>query len=499
MHLAEARRTTTLNQAETPYLDALVAHREHLAACFNVPAHKAGRYAAPKLREAIGELALAFDTEPMIPGIDSGPRPTPLDLSQGLAADAWGASRSWFIDRGGSGAVHVAVLAARQLGPKILMQRNVHSSAIEGLTLFGLQPAFVQPDVDLQLGVAHCVSREALKAALAEHPDVGAVFLLSPTYFGAAADVAGLVEEAHARGIPVIVDEAWGAHFAFSDRVPRDAISAGADLVVSSTHKMAGSLTQSAMIHLGADPLGFEGAVVDRAVTALESTSPSALLAGSLDAARSWMATEGERAIAATLDDVPGIHAELRDRLGLEVLDRRAVGSYSIDDVDLMRLCIDTRPGGVDARPLGDALRAQGVFPELVGDNVVVAILAPGEEREHMELLIAALERALAGEAGEARLSAHRLPLPADGPRVMSPRDAWLSARERIPLRQAVGRVAADALAVYPPGIPNVVPGEAITAELVEFLEESMAAGAFVRGGTDRTLQTMSVVATPSS
>ncbi len=478
---------------ETPYLDALVSYRERSSHCFNVPAHKAGRYAPPALAEAIGPLALGLDIPPLIPGVDAGPDPTPLERSQRLAAEAWGARRTWFIDHGGSGAVHAALLAARQLGSKVLIQRNVHSSAISGLILAGLGPVFVHPEVDSDLGVAHCVSPETLRRELAINSDVAVVFLLSPTYYGTAANVRELIGEVHAAGKAVIVDEAWGAHLPFSPRLPEAAIALGADLVISSTHKMAGSLTQSAMLHLGREPRGFDERVVDRAVTALESTSPSALLAGSLDAARAWMATRGEEAIARTLDAVPKLHREIR-ALGLQVLDRGCVGLHAVADIDLLRVCIDTRPLGIDGRRLGDALRARGVFPELLGHNTIVAILAPGEDHDHMQTLVGGLRDSVRVNSPNASDGSPRLPLPAPGATLMTPRDAWLGAAERVTLRAAAGRISNDALAVYPPGIPNIIPGEMITTEIVDFIEESLAAGAFVRGNLDRTLATVSVV-----
>jgi arginine decarboxylase len=479
---------------ETPYLDALVSYRDRSPHCFNVPSHKAGRFAPPKLVEAVGPLALGLDIPPLIPGIDSGPDPTPLERSQRLAAEAWGASRTWFIDHGGSGAVHAALLAARQLGSKVLIQRNVHSSAISGLILAGLDPIFVHPEVDDDLGVAHCVSSQSLTRELAAHPDVAVVFLLSPTYYGTSANVRELIGEVHAAGKAVILDEAWGAHFSFSTLLPDAAIGLGADLVISSTHKMAGSLTQSAMLHLGREPRGFDERVVDRAVTALESTSPSALLEGSLDAARAWMATRGEEAIARTHRAVPELHGQIRE-LGLEVLDRACIGHHAISDIDLLRVCIDTRPLGIDGRRLGDALQARGVFPELVGHNTVVAILSPGEDKDHMQVLVDGLRDSVRDATPHASDGSPRLPLPSPGQTVMTPREAWLGPADRVKLREAVGRVSTDTLAVYPPGIPNVLPGEVITTQIVDFIEDSLTAGAFVRGNPDRTLSTVNVVA----
>jgi lysine decarboxylase len=473
-------KAAPLDQSETPYLDALVEHRDSSPVCFNVPAHKAGQRAAPRLLEVLGAPALGLDVPPIIPGIDCGEQ-APLDRSQALAAAAWGASRTWFIQHGGSGAIHAAMLAASRLGNKILIQRNVHASAITGLILSGLDPVFMVPEVDDDLGAAHCLSRRTLAGALGEHPDAAAVFVLSPTYFGTAADVSGIVADAHSAGKPVIVDEAWGGHFAFSTSLPEAAIHAGADLVISSTHKMVGSLTQSAMLHLGGAPLGFDAALVDRAVMALQSTSPSGLLAGSLDAARAWIATCGEDAIEHSIEAARDAHFDIR-AVGLDVLDYKAIGRYAIADVDLLRLCIDCRPADVDGRVLGAALRAQNVHPELVGANVLVAIVGLGEGHEQLQLLAGALSRALrdCARIGWGRTAVG--PLPALGPRAMTPREAWLSRSEQVPLAASAGRISADTVSVYPPGIPNFVPGELITGAVLAYVQESLAAGAHVRG-----------------
>ena len=135
------------------------------------------------------------------------------------------------------------------------MQRNAHSSTIDALVLSGLRPTFAAPELDPELGIAHCLTPETLAARCGD-PDAVGAGVVSPTYFGAVADVAALAGVAHARGVPLIVDEAWGAHLAFHEELPEHALARGADLVISSTHKIVGSLTQSAMLHLGARPTG---------------------------------------------------------------------------------------------------------------------------------------------------------------------------------------------------------------------------------------------------
>src|SRR3984893_5285932 len=281
-------------QEDTPYLDALREDAGRKPARLHVPGHKGGPGADPGLVEAIGEQALSLDIPALTYGIDLGSDPTPFERAQRLAAEAWGAKRAWFLVNGASQGNLAAGLALAHHGDEVVVQRNAHSSAIDALVLSGLRPTFAAPELDPELGIAHCLSPETLDAALAATPGAVGAWVVSPTYFGAAADVRALVAGGHEHRVPLIVDEAWGAHMAFHEDLPEHALAAGADLVISSTHKIVGSLTQSAMLHLGAAAGGLiEENIVDRAVTLTESTSPSSLLCGSLDAARRQAAVHG--------------------------------------------------------------------------------------------------------------------------------------------------------------------------------------------------------------
>ena len=282
-------------QRAAPYLEALQSFAARGPRRAMVPGHKGGGAADGGLRDALSEGAMALDLPTLIEGVDVAARGeiAPYELARRLAADAWGARRTWFLTNGASQGNVAACLAIAQRGERVVVQRTVHGSTIDGLVLAGLEPAFVAPEVDVELGLAHCVLPSALDAALARAPEAAAAIVVSPTYYGAAADVAGLARVAHAHGVPLVVDEAWGAHLAFCDALPQHALAAGADLVISSTHKHAGSLTQSAMLHLGAGG-HFDEAAIDRALGLVTSTSPSSLLLASLDAARRHAAIEGE-------------------------------------------------------------------------------------------------------------------------------------------------------------------------------------------------------------
>jgi arginine decarboxylase len=481
--------------SEAPYLDALLDYARRAPGRFHVPGHKGGMGADPGLVEAIGEKALAFDIPSLTYGVDVGPLPTPFQRAQALAAEAWGAQRAWLLTGGASQANQVAMMALAHLGGEVVVQRNVHSSTIDGLVLSGLRPAFVAPELDPELQVAHCVTPEALDRAFTERPDAVGATVVSPTYFGAVADVAGLVEVARAHDALLVVDEAWGAHFAFHERLPESSLAAGADLVVSSTHKIIGSLTQSAMLHVGTDRI--DHGIVDRCVTLTESTSPSSLLSASLDAARRHAVVAGRALLEETIEGTARLREQVRALEGLDVLDERICGSGGVGDFDPLRLAVDVRGTGASGYEIAEWMRADDdINTELAGENVVVSIFGMGERvAETGARLVPALERAAARAASRPpREHEAFAPPPPWGPLTLSPREAFLGPQEVVPVAQAAGRVAAESLAAYPPGIPNVLPGERLSAETLDYVQQTLEQGGHLRGASDRRLHTLRVV-----
>jgi arginine decarboxylase len=484
-------------QEAMPYLEALRAYARRDPGRFHVPGHKGGAAAAPEMVEAFGERALAMDVPALTQGIDTGPEPTPFQQAQLLAAEAWGARRTWFLINGASQGNHAACITLAQAGDEVVVQRNVHSSTIDGMVLSGLRPSFVAPELDPELGIAHCLTPDSLDRVLGSTPRAVGAIAVSPTYFGAVADVRGLSEVAHAHGVPLVVDEAWGAHLAFHPSLPEHALAAGADLVVSSTHKIVGSFTQSAMLHLGPASTGrIDEYVVDRAVTLVESTSPNSLLLGSLDAARHFAAEDGQALLTETIRALDTARQAIRELPGLDVLDERIVGRPGVHGYDPLRLAVDVRGTGASGYQVAKLMHEEDdVNLELAGETVVVAVFGIGETASgHAARLVEALQRAvehLGGDEGGA--TGRFTPPPPWGPLEMTPREAFLGAQEVVPVEQAVGRIAAESLASYPPGIPNVLPGERITAETWEYIQAILAHGGTLRGASDRTLRTARV------
>jgi arginine decarboxylase len=484
-------------QDSTPYVDALLAYAVRDPGRFQVPGHKGGPGADPAMRRLIGEVGLRNDIPSITEGVDIGPEPTPFQQAQGLAAEAWGARRSWFLINGASQGNHTICLAMAHMGEQIVVQRNVHSSVIDGLVLSGMRPSFAAPEIDPELGIAHCLTPDSLAAALDSTPGAVGAMVVSPTYFGACADLAGLAEVAHSRGVPLAVDEAWGAHLRFHPDLPPDALGAGADVVVSSTHKIVGSLTQAAMLHLG-EGGRLDGAIVDRCVSLVETTSPSALLSGSLDAARRLASVHGERLLSETLAGIAATHEAVEAIPGLAVLDDSMVGRAGIAGWDPLRMAIDVRgTGATGFRVARDAFELDdGIDFELAGENLVVAIFGLGEPAKLAgERLVAALRETVEGldRSGPEQPHEPLAPPPPWGELAMTPREAFLGPQEVVPFASAAGRVAAESLAAYPPGIPNVLPGERLTPETLDYIAESVGHGGHVRGSSDRELRTLRV------
>jgi arginine decarboxylase len=486
-----------LDQEEAPYLDALVAYAERDPGRFHVPGHKGGIGPDPQLREILGDRALAIDLPAGIEGIDVGAdlERNAFQRAQRLAAEAWGAHRSWFLVNGGSGGNHAICLALAHMGERVVVQRNVHSSTIDGMVLAGLRPRFVAPELDPELGVAHCLEPETLERALAEEPDAVAALVVSPTYFGSVADVAGLAAVAHARGVPLVVDEAWGSHLRFSPRLPASALECGADVVLSSTHKIIGSLTQSALVHLGGGER-IDERVLDRSVTLIETTSPNALLTASLDAARRLAATRGEELLGGVVDALAVVRARIREIPGLDVLDECLAGRPGVFAHDPLRVVVDVRGTGVTGHRIAELMHElDDINLEMFAEHVVVAVFGIAEPAgETGERLVTGLRHAAEHVGADEHAEEPFAEPPPWGPTERSPREAFLAQQEVVPFDEAEGRIAAESLAAYPPGVPNVLPGERLTRPTLDYIADSIRHGGMVRGASDRTLRTVRVV-----
>jgi len=482
-------------QPTAPYLEAITAYGFRGSTRFHVPGHKGGEGADPGLRYALGEEALLLDVPQDIEGIDAGPSPTPYERAEALAADAYGASRCWFLTNGATQGNHALCLALAPPGKRVVLQRNSHASLIDGLVLSGGLAHWVAPEYDPELGMAHGVTPEALAGALRSAPDARTVFIVSPTYYGMAADVEACAEVAHGAGAALVVDCAWGAHFGFHPALPESPLQLGADAMIASTHKIVGSLTQSAMLLVAHSEL-VDGDAVARAVRLVRSTSPSSLLMASLDATRRHLTVHGEALLERTIAAAARARHAIDAVPGCSVVGEGFVGRPGVAGWDPLRIVIDVRGTGCTGYEVAAALRASyDIYVELATHATVVLVLG-------LEQPIEPLER-LAHDFAE---TVRRISRPGSGlgiarpPAVLAhetaiaPRDAFLGRGEAVPVDQAIGRISCESIAGYPPGVPALLPGERVTAEVVAYLRELTSAGARLHGAADPTFSTVRVL-----
>jgi len=483
----------SLDQTQTPLLSQLQECAQRDYAPFHTPGHKRGQGASSRLQSLLGSGALQADL-PELPELDNLFAPSSvIQQAQELATAAFGADQTWFLANGSTCGVEAAILATCQPGDKILLPRNVHQSAIAGLILAGAVPIYLLPEYDPTTELVYTVTPAQVAAALQQHPDTKAVLLVSPTYHGVCADIAAIAQVVHAIGIPLLVDEAHGAHFAFHPDLPTPALAAGADLAVQSTHKTLAGLTQAAMLHLKGDRILPER--IQQALQLVQSTSPSYLLLASLDAARHQMATEGKALLEQTLELATWARSHLSNLPQLSLLSEMQAGRPGFFALDPTRLTVDIRATGHDGFALDEVLHTQyGVTAELPALHHLTFIFSLADRPSSVQRLVQGFQTILKTlpqtslESLPSQLFLQSLPAP------LTPRQAFFAKTERVAIADAVERISGELVCPYPPGIPVLMPGEVISEGAIAHLQMVLAAGGSLTGCADPTLQSLKVV-----
>lgn len=481
-------------QHQTPLFTGLLAHASRNPVQFHIPGHKKGAGMAPEFRKFIGENALSIDLINIAP-LDDLHHPHGIILeAQQIAAEAFGADHTFFSVQGTSGAIITMVMSVCGPGDKILVPRNVHKSILAGIVLSGALPVFITPELDYRLGIAHNVSIEAVRNALDQHPDAKGVLVINPTYYGVSADLKSIVELAHARGVPVLVDEAHGVHLCFHEQLPLSAMQAGADMAATSVHKLGGSMTQTSVLNIR------EGYVqagrVQSIISMLTTTSTSYLLLASLDVARKQLATKGRTMVDRAMRMAENSRRAINEIPGLYCFGAESIGQYSSRfEFDPTKLCVNVRELGVTGIDMENMLRAEfNIEVELSDLYNILCIISLGDAEEDLDLLVKAL-RILAERFYRTRpANAVRVKVPMTPILAMSPREAFYAETEELPINDTEGRVIAESIMVYPPGIPILLPGEIVSRENLEYIEECIEAGLPVQGTEDPDIQMIKVV-----
>jgi arginine decarboxylase len=403
--------------------------------------------------------------------------------AEARAAALWGADWCRFSVAGSTHGNQALALAVGEPGQKVIINRTLHRSLLLGLVLAGLRPVWVRPDIDLASGLPGGVAVQTVRDALAAHPDACAVFLGDPTYVGTIADLAGHADAAHAAGVPLIVDAAWAAHLGFHPDLPRHAIAAGADAMVTSAHKALPAYTQGALVLARTERL--DPARLDRAFEATHTTSPTGSIMASIDAARALLERHGERLCERLLRGVAAARKRLSEVPGLAVLD-----GPGVEPTKLVALLAGT---GAHGNLVEADIIAAGMPVEMADRDTVIPIPTIADD----EVSIAAFTEVLIG-AVERHRGLPRHPDPAAAwtvhpQTVLAPREAFFAGNETVPAATAIGRVSAELIAPYPPGVPVLAPGELITAEAVAALREVAAEGGRIAYAADPRLATFQV------
>ncbi|MTJ08346.1 aminotransferase class I/II-fold pyridoxal phosphate-dependent enzyme [Anabaena sp. UHCC 0204] len=483
------------NQNQTPLIDALKACKTRPHAPFYTPGHKRGVGISPVLTDLLGKDVFRADLTELVE-LDNLFTPQNVILAaQELAAEAFGSEKTWFLVNGSTCGIEAAILATCRMGDKIILPRNVHSSVISGLILSGAIPIFIQPEYDEDLDIAHSITPEAVKAALEKHPDVKAVLIVYPTYYGVCGDLQRIAQLTHQYNIPLIVDEAHGAHFAFHPELPTSALTAGADLTVQSIHKTLGAMTQASMLHIQGKRIDIDR--VNKALQLVQSTSPSFILLASLDAARQQMAIYGEKLMSQTLQLAEAAITEINQIPGLSIPLTNKEKSPGFIDLDKTRLTVNVHKLGFTGFEAEEILDKKfNVTPEFSSLQNLTFIISLGNTQTDIQQLIQALNNLT-----------HITPLTTQylvcnyknddiftSIISISPREAFFANSEILPLEKTQERICAEIICPYPPGIPVLMPGELITKSALEYLQQVKMTGGFITGCGDETLQTLKVV-----
>jgi arginine decarboxylase len=466
---------------DAPLLNAWLAFSGQAAAGTLTPMSVPGH----KQREDLTGAVTAGDV-PLYGGLDSIKHADTL-LAEGerRAAELWGADWCRFSVAGSTHGNQALALAAGGPGQQIVVTRSLHRSLLLGLVLAGLEPVWVLPDVDPATGLPGPVPVSAVRAALASHPGACAVFLGDPSYVGTTGDLAGHAAAAHQAGVPLIVDAAWAAHLGFHPDLPPHALAAGADAMVTSAHKALPAYTQGALALARTHRL--DAARLNRAFEATHTTSPAGAIMASIDAARALLAHRGKDLCGRLLRTVAAAKQRLREVPGLDALD-----GPGVEPAKLVVLLAGT---GAHGNAVEADLVAAGMPVEMADRDTIIPIVTLADDETAVtrftETLIAIIER---------RRGRPRRPVPAAAWTVipemaLPPREAFFAPNETLPATAAIGRVSAELVAPYPPGVPVLAPGEVITAAAVEALRAARADGGRIAYAADPSLATLQVIA----
>jgi lysine decarboxylase len=467
-----------------PLLDAYLSYFESARTPFTIPGHK------QKTSALDAGLGAVVDSDtPLYGGLDEIKLTNQtLRAAEDLAAKLWGADYARFSTGGSTHANQAIIFALGKPGDKVAVSRTAHRSVLSALVLAGLEPIWMSPEIDGATGVPIGIGITELKKALTENPI--AVLLTEPGYLGTISDLPVLIEAAHEKKVPVILDAAWGGHFGFHPMLPRHAIQLGADALITSTHKALPGYSASALLLARTEFLSAER--LEQSFETTHTTSPAGAPLASIDGVRALLQTRGEELIGALLENIHAFKESVQAEFALPIF--LYPTDFPAGRFDPTKIVLRVQQLGASGVDIEEDLQAAGIRVEMADRDTIVFLGTIADSKEDFAHLADVLIPILKRRQEQRRESATALSWSVTPQKKISMRDAYFAKTEMVDAASALGRVSADLIAPYPPGVAVVAPGEVLTQQIVEGLASSRAAGVRIAYATDSTLAQYRVV-----
>lgn len=482
-----------MNIDKVPILKSLIEYRDEGAVPFHMPGHKRGNIYKKLGIDMPGIGMFSLDTTE-VPGVDNLHCPeSAIKEAQELAARAFGADHTFFLVNGTTSGIYSMIMAATSPGDKIIIPRNCHRSVHGAVILGRLQPIYINPEMDVELGIAMGINPDTLEYILEKHRDAKAAVITNPTFYGVCSDMNRIADMVHEKGMVLLVDEAHGSHFRFNRKLPISALEAGADISAQSIHKTLPSMTQSSMLQVKSKRIDLEKLKFFLQLT--QTTSPSHLLLASLDTARYIMECKGEELMEDAVNWSNAARDEINKIDGLYCLGRDRIGKSGIFDIDPTRITVNFKALSISGTEADQILRNSfNIQVELSDLYNIVAITTIGDEQADYEKFVNALGNL--GKKVDMKYSGETYPLIYDKipERALLPWEAVYCEKEAVDLRDSIGRICGEMIIPYPPGIPLIMPGEIVTGDMVGYARLCIERGIKINGASDSSLKSIRVI-----
>ena len=471
-------------RSSAPLLDAYLTYFEQRHTPFTIPGHK---QRASLIDAGLG--AVVDSDIPLYGGLDEIKLTNQiLKKSEALAAKLWGADFARFSTGGSTHANQAVILALGQPGDRVAVSRTAHRSVLSALVLAGLEPIWMSPEIDIATGVPTGIALAEIQRVLKENPI--AILLTEPGYLGTLSDIKPLIAAAHEKSIPVIVDAAWGGHFGFHPDLPQNVIAQGADALITSVHKALPGYSASALLLAQTKYLSAER--LEQSFETTHTTSPAGAPLASIDGVRALLETRGSELLGALLENVAQFKLAVQANFDLPIFLNPS--DFAPGRFDPVKIVLRVQQLGCSGVEIERALIEHGIRVEMADRDTIVFLATLADTKEDFQALAMKLVPILKKLQGAPRESATALSWSVTPQIATSMRDAYFAKTEMVSATEAIGRVSADLIAPYPPGVAVVAPGEVLTEQIVSGLSASQKAGVRIAYATDPTLQSYRVV-----